>query len=77
MTVVFFVLFFDLLVRSNKEQFKKDLMNIARTTLSSKILQGDKDHFAKLCVEAVLKLDVCHSIYDKIKSIEQQIHIFF
>ena len=52
-------------------------MNIARTTLSSKILQGDKDHFAKLCVEAVLKLDVCHSIYDKIKSIEQQIHIFF
>ncbi|CAF3687116.1 unnamed protein product [Rotaria sordida] len=41
---------------SNLEQFKNDLMNIARTTLSSKILQGKKDHFAKLCVEAVLKL---------------------
>ncbi len=33
-------------------------MNIARTTLSSKILQGQKDYFAKLCVEAVLKLHV-------------------
>ncbi|CAF2316895.1 unnamed protein product [Rotaria sp. Silwood2] len=41
---------------SNLEQFKSDLMNIARTTLSSKILQGQKDYFAKLCVEAVLKL---------------------
>jgi len=40
----------------NPEQFKEDLMNIARTTLSSKILQGKKDHFSKLCVEAVLKL---------------------
>jgi T-complex protein 1 subunit beta len=40
------------------EQFKKDLMNIARTTLSSKILQGKKDYFAKLCVDAVLKLHV-------------------
>ena len=33
-------------------------MNIARTTLSSKILQGKKDHFSKLCVDAVLKLHV-------------------
>jgi chaperonin GroEL (HSP60 family) len=33
-------------------------MNIARTTLSSKILQAKKEHFAKLCVEAVLKLQV-------------------
>jgi chaperonin GroEL (HSP60 family) len=40
------------------EQFKNDLMNIARTTLSSKILQGQKDYFSKLCVEAVLKLHV-------------------
>lgn len=42
---------------SNMEQFKSDLMNIARTTLSSKILQGKKKHFAKLCVDAVLKLN--------------------
>jgi T-complex protein 1 subunit beta len=40
------------------ELFKSDLLNIARTTLSSKILQGKKDHFAKLCVDAVLKLHV-------------------
>jgi chaperonin GroEL (HSP60 family) len=33
-------------------------MNIARTTLSSKILTHDKDHFAKLCVDAVLRLKV-------------------
>jgi T-complex protein 1 subunit beta len=38
------------------EKFRQDLINIARTTLSSKILRGDKDHFAKLCVDAVLRL---------------------
>ena len=43
---------------SNLELFKNDLMNIARTTLSSKILQGKKDYFARLCVDAVLKLHV-------------------
>jgi chaperonin GroEL (HSP60 family) len=48
---------------SNLEQFKSDLMNIARTTLSSKILQGKKDHFAKLCVDAVLKLHVKSSCF--------------
>ncbi|CAF0812751.1 unnamed protein product [Adineta steineri] len=42
---------------SNLEQFRSDLMNIARTTLSSKILQGKKDYFSKLCVDAVLKLN--------------------
>ena len=31
-------------------------MNIARTTLSSKILTHDKDHFAELAVDAVLRL---------------------
>ena len=41
---------------------KHDLMNIARTTLSSKILQGKKDYFAKLCVDAVLKLHVKFSV---------------
>lgn len=43
---------------SNLEQFRSDLMNIARTTLSSKIIQGKKDYFANLCVDAVLKLKV-------------------
>jgi chaperonin GroEL (HSP60 family) len=34
----------------------QDLLNIARTTLSSKILTHDKDHFAALAVDAVLRL---------------------
>ena len=32
------------------------MTNIAKTTLSSKILTHDKEHFAKLAVEAVLRL---------------------
>jgi len=32
------------------------LINIARTTLSSKIVSSDKEHFAELCVNAVLRL---------------------
>ncbi len=31
-------------------------MNIARTTLSSKLLTQHKDHFASLAVQAVLRL---------------------
>jgi T-complex protein 1 subunit beta len=41
---------------SNDEAFRTDLMNIARTTLSSKLLYVEKDHFAKLAVDAVLRL---------------------
>lgn len=41
---------------SNAERFREDLMNIARTTLSSKILSQHKEHFAKLAVDAVLRL---------------------
>lgn len=40
----------------NSETFREDLMNIARTTLSSKILSQHKEYFTKLCVEAVLRL---------------------
>lgn len=40
----------------DEEAFKKDLMNIARTTLSSKILNQHKEHFAELAVNAVLRL---------------------
>jgi len=32
------------------------LLNIAKTTLSSKLLTQDKQHFAELAVEAVLRL---------------------
>lgn len=37
-------------------KFREDLMNIARTTLSSKILTQYKDYFAELAVNAVLRL---------------------
>lgn len=36
--------------------FRRDLFNIARTTLSSKVLSQDKDYFANLAVDAVLRL---------------------
>ncbi len=38
------------------DKFREDLMNIARTTLSSKILSQHKDFFAKMTVDAVLRL---------------------
>src|ERR1700722_8430514 len=44
--------------RGDKVAFKNDLVNIARTTLSSKVLSLDKDYFANLSVDAVLRLKV-------------------
>ncbi|KAI9744074.1 MAG: T-complex protein 1 subunit beta [Claussenomyces sp. TS43310] len=41
---------------NNTEAFKKDLLAIARTTLSSKVLAQDRNHFAELACEAVLRL---------------------
>lgn len=38
------------------EKFREDLMNIARTTLSSKILSAHKDFFSKMAVDAVMRL---------------------
>src|SRR5271170_612262 len=40
----------------NVDALRKDLENIARTTLSSKVVSQDKDYFAKLVVDAVLRL---------------------
>ncbi len=40
----------------NDESFHEDLMKIARTTISSKLLNYEKEHFAKLAVDAVLRL---------------------
>lgn len=40
----------------NNEKFEEDLLNIARTTLSSKILSQHKEQFSKLAVQAVLRL---------------------
>ncbi|KAK7790656.1 hypothetical protein R5R35_006547 [Gryllus longicercus] len=41
---------------ANESKFHEDLLNIARTTLSSKILSQHKEYFAKLAVSAVLRL---------------------
>lgn len=44
-------------LRSNdSSRFQEDLLNIARTTLSSKLLTHHKDHFARLAVDAVIRL---------------------
>lgn len=41
---------------ANAEKFRSDLINIARTTLSLKILAQDKEQFAELAVDAILRL---------------------
>ncbi|TEY48901.1 hypothetical protein BOTCAL_0290g00040 [Botryotinia calthae] len=41
---------------SNAESFRKDLLAIARTTLSSKVLSQDRIQFAELAVDAVLRM---------------------
>lgn len=41
---------------NDQARFQEDLLNIARTTLSSKLLTHHKDHFAKLAVDAVMRL---------------------
>uniref|UniRef100_A0A667X0Q6 T-complex protein 1 subunit beta n=1 Tax=Myripristis murdjan TaxID=586833 RepID=A0A667X0Q6_9TELE len=41
---------------NDQERFQQDLLNIARTTLSSKLLTHHKDHFSRLAVDAVMRL---------------------
>lgn len=41
----------------DKAAFREDLLSIARTTLSSKILSQDKEKFAQLAVNAILRLN--------------------
>ncbi|SCV05480.1 LANO_0H08416g1_1 [Lachancea nothofagi CBS 11611] len=43
---------------ANKEGFYQDLVSIAKTTLSSKILSQDKDHFSKLAADSIMRLGV-------------------
>ncbi|GJP34573.1 hypothetical protein CLOM_g19005 [Closterium sp. NIES-68] len=42
--------------KDDPARFREDLLRIAKTTLSSKILSQDKEHFATLAVDAVLRL---------------------
>jgi len=41
---------------ADPEKFRNDLMNIARTTLSSKLLTQHQDFFANMAVDAVMRL---------------------
>lgn len=41
---------------ADEVKFRQDLLNIARTTLSSKVLAQARDHFANIAVDAVLRL---------------------
>jgi T-complex protein 1 subunit beta len=41
---------------SDAAAFREDLLKIAKTTLSSKLLKHEKDHYAELAVSAVLRL---------------------
>ena len=40
----------------DEKKFREDLLSIARTTLSSKLLNQEKEHFAQLAVDAILRL---------------------
>merc|ERR1719506_1736329 len=40
----------------DEDKFRNDLMNIAKTTLSSKVLSQDKELFSEIAVNAVMKL---------------------
>merc|ERR1712166_979615 len=40
----------------DEEAFKQDLKNIALTTLSSKLLTSERNQFAQLAVDSVLRL---------------------
>ena len=56
---------------NNEEKFRSDLIKIAKTTLSSKILSQHKDFFAELCVNAVLRLKSSGNL-DAIKIIKKR-----
>jgi len=46
----------------DKEAFRNDLINIARTTLSSKILTTEKQYFSELAVNAVMRLKSANNL---------------
>lgn len=54
----------------DEEQFKKDLKNIAMTTLSSKLLKSERELFSNLAVDSVLRLNFSGNL-DYIKIIKK------
>jgi len=49
---------------ASKEKFREDLLNIARTTLSSKLVKHEKELFSQLTVDAVLRLNTHETGHD-------------
>lgn len=56
---------------SDEDKFRTDLIKIAKTTLSSKILSQHKKFFAEMCVDAVLRLKSSGNL-DAIQVIKKQ-----
>merc|ERR1712168_1785552 len=56
---------------NDPEKFREDLLKIAKTTLSSKILAQHKDFFSNLAVDAVLRLKGSGNL-DAIQIIKKQ-----
>jgi len=54
----------------DEEAFKRDLKNIAMTTLSSKLLKSERELFANLAVDSVLRLNFSGNL-DYIKIIKK------
>ena len=44
------------ITHTEAEDFDNDLMNLARTTISSKLLHNELEHFTKLAVDAILRI---------------------
>merc|ERR1719506_1811538 len=55
----------------DEDKFRNDLMNIAKTTLSSKVLSQDKELFSEIAVNAVMKLRGSTNL-DQIQIIKRQ-----
>jgi T-complex protein 1 subunit beta len=56
---------------ADTKAFRQDLMNIAQTTLSSKLLTHEKNHFATLAVDAVMRLKGSNNL-EHIQMIKKQ-----
>eukprot|EP00656_Telonema_subtile_P019588 TRINITY_DN20817_c0_g1_i1.p1 TRINITY_DN20817_c0_g1~~TRINITY_DN20817_c0_g1_i1.p1 ORF type:complete len:538 (+),score=183.66 TRINITY_DN20817_c0_g1_i1:145-1758(+) len=56
---------------TDKDRFRQDLINIAKTTLSSKVVQHDREFFSEMCVDAVLRLEGSTNL-DQIQIVKKQ-----